>query len=51
MLTIRSEKKLWGASIANSPPEVPFESVVEAQNLSGLADLTDKIVSLCQPCN
>ncbi|OAA75649.1 trimethyllysine dioxygenase [Akanthomyces lecanii RCEF 1005] len=39
----QSEKKLWGASIANSPPEVPFESVVEAQNLSGLADLTDKI--------
>lgn len=51
MLTTRSEEKLWGASIASSPPEVSFESVVEAKNLTGLADLTDKIVSLSLPCN
>ncbi|TQV93134.1 hypothetical protein V2A60_003555 [Cordyceps javanica] len=39
----QNEKNLWGASISSKPPEVPFESVVGAKDLSGLADLTDKI--------
>ncbi|KAJ6779764.1 hypothetical protein PWT90_10151 [Aphanocladium album] len=39
----QNEKKLWGAEIAQNPPEVPFESVVEAKDAKGLADLTDKI--------
>ncbi|EGX89475.1 trimethyllysine dioxygenase [Cordyceps militaris CM01] len=39
----QSEKKLWGASIENTPPEVPFESVVGAKDSNGLAELTDKI--------
>lgn len=48
-LTVCSEKKLWGVEITETPPEVPFESVVEAKDLKGLADLTDKLVSFTSP--
>ncbi|TWU73007.1 hypothetical protein ED733_004890 [Metarhizium rileyi] len=38
------EQKLWNASIASSPPEVPFESVMAKGNVTGMAQLTEKIL-------
>ncbi|KAJ2957358.1 hypothetical protein NQ176_g11247 [Zarea fungicola] len=42
----QDNKVLWGAGIASKPPEVSFNDVVGAKELTGLADLTSKIVSV-----
>ncbi|KAF5133144.1 Trimethyllysine dioxygenase [Metarhizium anisopliae] len=34
---------LWSASIASNPPEVSFDSVMAKGDVSGMADLTEKI--------
>lgn len=40
---VRSERKLWGATIASAPPEVRFDDVMSSTSPKGLADLTSKI--------
>lgn len=41
---IRSRKKLWDYTVATSPPEVPYEDVMEGSSSKGMARLTDLIV-------
>ncbi|KAK9443618.1 trimethyllysine hydroxylase [Metarhizium brunneum] len=37
------DQTLWSASIASNPPEVSFDSVMAKGDVSGMADLTEKI--------
>ncbi|KIE00626.1 trimethyllysine dioxygenase, partial [Metarhizium majus ARSEF 297] len=37
------DQTLWNASIASNPPEVSFDSVMAKGDVSGMADLTEKI--------
>jgi hypothetical protein len=40
-----SDKKLWGSNIASNSPEVSFTDVMDRKSQTGLAMLTDNIVS------
>jgi hypothetical protein len=39
------DQMFWNASIASNPPEVPFDSVMAKGDGTGMANLTEKIVS------
>lgn len=42
----REAQRLWGSEIAYNPPKVQYEEVMDKTSTSGLAKLTDALVSL-----